>query len=96
VDATELRSRVEELEWFHSIDLGHGIKTPGTDDSAKKLARLGLPADLTGKRVLDIGAYDGFFSFAAERAGAAQVADAGFPHGRCQRKFGPGRCGRIP
>ena len=73
MDATELRSRVEALEWFHSIDLGQGITTPGTDDSAKKLAHLVLPADLAGKRVLDIGAYDGFFSFAAERAGAAQV-----------------------
>lgn len=29
--------------------------------------------DLHGKSVLDIGAYDGFFSFAAERAGAARV-----------------------
>jgi tRNA (mo5U34)-methyltransferase len=36
------------------------------------LRNLGLP-DLRGKSVLDIGAYDGFFSFAAERLGAARV-----------------------
>jgi len=68
-----LRDSVASLDWFHSIDLGNGIVTPGTDDSPTKLARLGLPEDLSGKRVLDIGAYDGFFSFAAERRGADHV-----------------------
>lgn len=32
-----------------------------------------MPADLTGKSVLDVGAWDGFFSFEAERRGAARV-----------------------
>ncbi len=32
-----------------------------------------LPDDLRGKTVLDIGAWDGFFSFEAERRGAARV-----------------------
>ena len=69
----ELARRVAELEWFHSIDLGSGVVTPGTDRSEEKLARLGLPEDLRGRSVLDIGAYDGFFSFAAERRGADRV-----------------------
>jgi tRNA (mo5U34)-methyltransferase len=73
VDPNDLRRQVEQLEWFHSIDLGHGITTPGTDDSSDKLSRLDLPEDLSGRRVLDIGAYDGFFSFAAERLGANRV-----------------------
>jgi tRNA (mo5U34)-methyltransferase len=34
---------------------------------------LGLPASLEGRTVLDIGAWDGFFSFEAERRGAARV-----------------------
>ena len=34
---------------------------------------MALP-DLTGKSVLDIGGWDGFFAFAAERRGAARVA----------------------
>lgn len=68
-----LRAQVDALEWFHSIDLGDGIVTPGTDASPAKLARLGLPDDLRGKTVLDVGAYDGFFSFAAERWGAERV-----------------------
>jgi tRNA (mo5U34)-methyltransferase len=32
-----------------------------------------MPADLSGKAVLDIGAWDGFFSFEAERRGASRV-----------------------
>jgi tRNA (mo5U34)-methyltransferase len=68
----ELRRRVDEITWFHQIDLGSGIVTPGKDKSAKKLRALQLPS-LAGKTVLDIGANDGFFSFAAERAGAARV-----------------------
>ncbi len=35
--------------------------------------QLKLPASFEGKSVLDIGAWDGFFSFEAERRGAAQV-----------------------
>ena len=68
----DLRRRVEEITWFHQIDLGGGIVTPGRDKSARKLKALRLPS-LAGKTVLDIGANDGFFSFAAERAGAARV-----------------------
>jgi tRNA (mo5U34)-methyltransferase len=62
---------VHEIRWFHTIDLG-GIVTPGVDDSPSKLAQIKLP-DLTGKSVLDIGAWDGFFSFAAEQRGAQRV-----------------------
>jgi tRNA (mo5U34)-methyltransferase len=61
--------------WCHSIDLGHDVVTPGIKTPAyhaRELASLRLP-DLRGKSVLDIGAWDGFYSFAAERLGAARV-----------------------
>ncbi len=64
-----------DLEWFHSIELVPGISTPGRaplEHFQTELRRLQLP-DLTGKSVLDIGASDGFFSFAAEQLGAARV-----------------------
>lgn len=73
MDTDTLRAEVAKLGWWHRIDFGNGIVTPGSDDSPRKLARIGLPADLTGKSVLDIGAWDGFFSFEAERRGAARV-----------------------
>jgi tRNA (mo5U34)-methyltransferase len=69
----DLRDRVRAVRWFHSIDLGNGLVTPGADASAQRLARMALPRDLGGLRVLDIGAWDGFFSFEAERRGAASV-----------------------
>lgn len=68
VDSTSVR-------WFHSFDL------PGTHriDGIKPLeilreeADLIFDADMAGKSVLDIGAWDGYFSFEAERRGAARV-----------------------
>ncbi len=60
------------IKWFHQIQLPDGSVTGGSDRSAEKLLQLHLP-DLTGKTVLDVGALDGYFSFAAERAGAARV-----------------------
>jgi tRNA (mo5U34)-methyltransferase len=68
----ELRRRVQEVHWFHTIDLGDGIVTEGRSQPSLILPRLQLP-DLTGKSVLDIGAWDGFYSFEAERRGAARV-----------------------
>jgi tRNA (mo5U34)-methyltransferase len=69
----ELRAKVQALRWYHSIDLGHGVVTPGIDNSPERLARVQLPADLSGRSVLDIGAWDGFFSFEAERRGATRI-----------------------
>jgi tRNA (mo5U34)-methyltransferase len=72
--ADELRREVARHEWFHAMDLGQGVVTPGRIDVARQtLPRLKLPADLAGRTVLDIGAWDGFFSFEAERRGAKRV-----------------------
>ena len=68
-----LAERVAEIEWFHSIELAPGLKTRGSDDTARRVDILHMPEDLTGKTVLDVGAWDGFFSFEAERRGAARV-----------------------
>jgi tRNA (mo5U34)-methyltransferase len=72
----ELADRVASVPvWFHSIDLGGGIVTPGMKDAAHlqdELEALRLP-DLEGRSVLDIGAWDGFYSFEAESRGAARV-----------------------
>jgi tRNA (mo5U34)-methyltransferase len=73
MDHEALRSRVNALRWYHTIDLGEGIVTPGLDDTALRLARISLPQTLSGLSVLDIGAWDGFFSFEAERRSAARV-----------------------
>jgi hypothetical protein len=72
VDADQIRRQVEQIAWFHSIDLGHGIVTPGCGKSAEKLRQIRLPERLDGLSVLDVGAWDGFFSFEAERRGVAR------------------------
>lgn len=69
----EIGAEVAKIRWFHRIDLGQGIITPGVGDSPAELACLGMPADLSGKTVLDIGAWNGFYSFEAERRGARRV-----------------------
>jgi len=64
--------------WWHSIDLGHGVVTPGhktREIVQAEWAALRLP-ELRGKSVLDIGAWDGWFSFEAERRGASRVLAA--------------------
>ncbi|MBL8063914.1 MAG: DUF1698 domain-containing protein [Anaerolineales bacterium] len=70
-----IRSRIAEIPyWFHKIEIAPGIFTPGASDAPKKFQRFELPDDLTGKRVLDIGCFEGFFSFECERRGAEVVA----------------------
>jgi tRNA (mo5U34)-methyltransferase len=71
-----LARRVREIPWYHSMELPGGIRTPGVDDPRRRLRGLHLPDDLTGRSVLDVGAWDGFFSFECERRGAARVVAA--------------------
>jgi tRNA (mo5U34)-methyltransferase len=69
--AQTLAERISLISWYHSIDFGDGVVTPGNPPDEQMLAE-GLP-DLEGKSVLDIGAWDGFWSFVAEQRGAAEV-----------------------
>jgi tRNA (mo5U34)-methyltransferase len=70
--SSTLAERAAQINWFHSIELAPGLVTAGRDDTRSRVDVLDLPA-LTGKSVLDVGAWDGFFSFEAERRGAARV-----------------------
>lgn len=70
VTPRDLQAQADEHVWFHTIDLGNGVVTKG----------LGLHwygADVfptfTGRNVLDIGAWDGYYSFLAEQNGASRV-----------------------
>src|ERR1700723_4614187 len=72
----DLQSRVAALPWHHSIDLGGGVVTSGNKSAAlcKNEAALTFDrVDLSGLSVLDIGAWNGFFSFEAKRRGAGRV-----------------------
>jgi len=74
-----LAARVAELgPWFHNMELD-GVRTAPDhflgDYPAFKFARFAdaLPADLTGKTVLDIGCNAGFYTMEMARRGAAHV-----------------------
>src|SRR6202007_292830 len=63
--------------WWHSFELPDGRTIQGVNDIAGLKNRIGqfpISPDLRGKRVLDIGAWDGWFSFEMERRGAEVVA----------------------
>ena len=72
----------EHLDWYHKFEvvLGSGIMTPGRLDVKGYEWRrrfAGLDSSfLSGKRVLDIGAYSGAFSFLLEDLGASEVVAA--------------------
>ncbi|MGD0058526.1 MAG: class I SAM-dependent methyltransferase [Verrucomicrobiia bacterium] len=91
-------AKMKAIQWWHRIELGvdeggEPVVTPGRVDHGPvggdwPTTRFGLPEGLTGKTVLDIGAWDGFFSFESEKRGAAQVVasdigadDGGHPFG---------------
>lgn len=75
-----LRERIDALSpWFHNMDLGGGAWTAPDHFLGNypqfKFDRFAhaLPADLTGKTVLDIGCNAGFYSMEMARRGAARV-----------------------
>ena len=69
--------RRSERGWWHSFELPDGSHIEGVCVLSSLKDRLGqfpIPSDLRGKRVLDIGAWDGWFSFEMERRGADVLA----------------------
>ncbi len=71
-----LLNRIKQYFWFHSIPLRPGITTYGakTEEilTAEEQAIM-AGIDFQGRTVLDVGAWNGFYSFSAKRRGAARV-----------------------
>jgi len=66
-----------ETGWWHSFELPDGTLVRGVcslEGLKERIAQFPIPEDLRGKRVLDIGAWDGWFSFEMERRGAEVLA----------------------
>ncbi len=71
------RRQFDESGWWHSFELPDGTRIDGVSSLAalrERLAQYPIPDNLAGKRVLDIGAWDGWLSFEMERRGAEVVA----------------------
>jgi tRNA (mo5U34)-methyltransferase len=76
----DIRQKVAAIQsWYHRIDLGDGIETPGHFRMNDYLRHYHLPARMDGLRVLDVGASTGFFAYEFERRGAAEVVGVELP-----------------
>jgi tRNA (mo5U34)-methyltransferase len=62
-----------DIVWHQRFELSPGVFTPGVNDIQHLLRIAGVPEDLHGLRVLDIGTTNGGVAFEAERRGASQV-----------------------
>ena len=78
--AEEIEKGLQDLEskdckWWHIIKLADEISTPGLRPSVKRKASYWKLNDINfiDKSVLDIGAWDGGFSFYAEKLGAKDI-----------------------
>ena len=72
MDPETLRARIKEIGyWYHRVELPGGVVTPGVQPLHPPTYR--VPKDLTGLRVLDVGAWDGYWTFEALKRGAREA-----------------------
>jgi len=76
MNADEKRAALKTFRfWYHKIDLGDGVVTPGLDFESvwDNIRESRKHVDYRGKKVLDIASFDGMWAFEAERLGASIV-----------------------
>jgi 2-polyprenyl-3-methyl-5-hydroxy-6-metoxy-1,4-benzoquinol methylase len=90
MDEAEIKRRVSQYSFYHTIPLTSTIVTPGNPahlQSQANITRVIEGLDLRGKKVLDVGCRDGFFSFMAERRGASEVIGIDINHSKAAVEF---------
>lgn len=75
----EIRQEAAKIQWFHNFELVPGVMTGGPSGMDERAPYFEIPQDLSGKRVLDIGCADGYFTFLAEKRGATVVSIDAWP-----------------
>ncbi len=65
------------FSWHQQWEVFKGVFTPGRNPVGMICNNIKLPNDLRGKRILDIGAWNGCFSFECERRGAEEIVAFG-------------------
>ncbi len=78
----QLRTKVARTSWYHEFEFPNGIRTEASGNEAERAAHRRIwsfieeglePVDFRGKSVLEIGCWDGYWSFFVERKGAKSV-----------------------
>lgn len=78
-DFAAMQARIDAIEWYHEFDFGNGLQavTKSQADDHREIWRFIeshlAEIDFSGKSVLEIGCWDGYWSFYAERRGASEV-----------------------
>jgi tRNA (mo5U34)-methyltransferase len=72
LEREELQKKITAAPyWYHKIQLPYGLVTPGWAPIEPSAYR--VPESLDGKRVLDVGSWDGYWAFEALKRGAREV-----------------------
>lgn len=83
-----LLSEVARHEWLYSVDLGGGVTTPGRFGPPNpQIKEAFAHVDFRDKAVLDVGCFEGQWSFEAEKRGAASVVATDFLGGDPRARF---------
>lgn len=73
LSAREIHQKISGVQWWHRINI-NGVVTPGLQaPAAQEWISNAIGQDLTGLDVLDIGAWDGYYTFLAESRGARRT-----------------------
>jgi tRNA (mo5U34)-methyltransferase len=97
----QIHQRVKDLgSWYHSIDYGNGVIAPdhGVHEHHMTVANILFRMGIEGRSILDVGAWNGFYSFEAEKRGASRVLAVDKfcwvnGNGRAQFEFAKGALG---
>jgi tRNA (mo5U34)-methyltransferase len=80
LDTAEQQERINSIQWYHEFDFPNGLKARAAGPDVADHRRLWNfiqrqldDIDFAGRSVLDIGCWDGYWSFYAEKRGAARV-----------------------
>lgn len=76
MDAESINRKLNSVRWYHRFEILPGIFTPGIlpTNAKESFSHFGIPPDLKGKEVLEIGTWDGPIAFEAEARGATVTA----------------------
>ena len=78
-DKIVLQDRLDlQGAWYDNFFFDNDASTKGRSPSSKKLQALGLPLQLQDVKIIDVGAYEGFYSFHMEQRGADVTANDHF------------------